>query len=238
MNKLAILFVFSIIAVTLVAYNHTAYAEHKPQKYLKNDPQKTKLLKKHNSKDTTGTDYYKENQIQTKNANKPSVSYSKAQPQKAPKIDKSGFKKAPDLQGITGYINTGSDELKSAIKSKVVLYDFWTYSCYNCKNTFPYLKSWHEKYSDKGLVIVGIHYPEFQFERNIDNVKQAVANNEIKFSVVLDNDGVNWDAFGNHYWPRFYLADAEGYIRYDHIGEGSYDETENMIKTLLQENSS
>ncbi len=157
---------------------------------------------------------------------------------KVPKIDKSGFKKAPELRGITGYINTNPDELRAAMKNKVVLYDFWTYSCSNCQNTFPYIKSWHEKYSDKGLVIVGIHYPEFQFERDINNVRQAVANNDIKFPVVLDNDRVNWDAFNNRYWPRFYLADSEGYIRYDHIGEGAYDETENMIKLLLKENNS
>jgi thiol-disulfide isomerase/thioredoxin len=154
------------------------------------------------------------------------------------KIDKSGFKKAPELRGITGYINTSPDDLKEAMKNKVVLYDFWTYSCYNCQNTFPYVKSWHEKYSDKGLVIVGIHYPEFQFERDINNVRQAVTNNDIKFPVILDNDRVNWDAFGNRYWPRFYLADSEGYIRYNHIGEGAYDETENMIKLLLKENNS
>jgi thiol-disulfide isomerase/thioredoxin len=152
-----------------------------------------------------------------------------------PTIDKTRFKKAPELRGITGYINTGPDELKAAMKNKVVLYDFWTYSCYNCQNTFPYVKAWHQKYSDKGLIIVGIHYPEFSFERDINNVKQAVANNNIKFPVILDNDGRNWKAFGNHYWPRFYLADHEGYIRYDHIGEGAYEETEKMIQKLLKE---
>jgi thiol-disulfide isomerase/thioredoxin len=231
MNKSYALIVLVLVAVMLVSYNFTAYAEHTTKKGAKNDLQKTKSLKKStNVKDKTSN---KGKHI--------ALDYTKSNPSantQLQKIDKSGFKRAPKLAGITGYINTGPDELKVTMKDKVVLYDFWTYSCYNCQNTFPYLKSWHEKYSDKGLVIVGIHYPEFQFERDINNVRQAVANNDIKFPVVLDNDGVNWDAFGNRYWPRFYLADAEGYIRYDHIGEGAYDETENMIKLLLKENTS
>jgi thiol-disulfide isomerase/thioredoxin len=175
------------------------------------------------------------NALEMKNVSKDAGSIPKTPSQKIPKIDKSGFKKAPELQGITEYVNISPDDLKAITKDKVILYDFWTYSCANCKATFPYLKSWHDKYSDKGLVIIGIHYPEFQFEKDINNVRQAVTNNGIKFPVVLDNEGANWDAFGNHYWPRFYLADSEGYIRYDHIGEGSYDETENMIQNLLQE---
>jgi len=230
MNKIAILFVFSVIAVLLIASNNTAHAE---QKSLKKSAEKTKLLKSP-PKIKPGINYSKE-RIQAKKSN---LSNTYSTPVSKPqKIDKTGFKKAPQLQGITGYVNTNPDEIKTITKNKVVLYDFWTYSCYNCKNTIPYIKSWYDKYSDKGLVIIGIHYPEFEFERDINNVKQAVANNDIKFPVVLDNDGVNWDAFGNHYWPRFYLADSEGYIRYDHIGEGSYDETESMIKTLLLENS-
>ncbi len=236
MNKNYAFFILAIIAVLLVSYNFTAYAEHTiSKKYLKNDSEKAKSLKKNTgTKSKTSKNYYKGNHVALENTKSDSSS-SNTQLQK---IDKSGFKKAPKLGGITGYINTSPDELKTTMKNKVVLYDFWTYSCYNCQNTFPYLKSWHEKYSDKGLVIVGIHYPEFQFEEDISNVRQAVANNAIKFPVVLDNDRVNWDAFGNRYWPRFYLADAEGYIRYDHIGEGAYDETENMIKSLLKENNS
>jgi thiol-disulfide isomerase/thioredoxin len=152
-------------------------------------------------------------------------------------IDKSQFKKAPEFKGITSYINSNETKL-SDLKGKVVLVDFWTYSCINCIRTLPYLADWNEKYSDKGLVIVGIHAPEFEFEKNIDNVKQAVTRFGIEYPVLLDNDHGTWDAFQNSYWPRKYLVDSEGFIRYDHIGEGGYVETENAIRDLLAERSS
>ena len=149
-------------------------------------------------------------------------------------IDKSQFRKAPELQGISYYINSNGTKL-SDLKGKVVLVDFWTYSCINCIRTLPYLVDWNQKYSDKGLVIVGIHSPEFEFEKKVDNVKQAVTRFGIKYPVLLDNDHDTWNAFHNSYWPRKYLVDAEGYIRYDHIGEGGYMETENVIRNLLAE---
>ena len=149
-------------------------------------------------------------------------------------IDKSQFRKAPEFQGISSYINSNGTKL-SDLKGKVVLVDFWTYSCINCIRTLPYLVDWNQKYSDKGLVIVGIHSPEFEFEKNIDNVRQAVTRFGIKYPVLLDNDHDTWNAFHNSYWPRKYLVDAEGYIRYDHIGEGGYMETENVIRNLLAE---
>src|SRR3990172_1420953 len=152
-------------------------------------------------------------------------------------IDKSRFKKAPDLVGITGYINTSPEELNAAIKDKVVLYDIWTYSCINCIRTLPYINAWNVKYADKGLLIIGIHSPEFEFEKDINNVKTAVENYGIKHPVVLDNDMKTWKAFENRYWPRKYIADSEGYIRYDHIGEGGYAETEKIIQQLLEERS-
>ena len=221
----------------IVSHSFTAYADYTvSKKYPKSSPEKS--LKKHTAKTILSPYYNKKIQFQGKHVAVNDSLNSKIQSQKISKIDKSDFKKVPILSGITGYINTNPDEIKTITKNKVVLYDFWTYSCSNCQATTPYLKSWYDKYADKGLVIIGIHYPEFQFEKDINNVKQAVVNNGIKFPVVLDNDGVNWDAFGNNYWPRFYLADAEGYIRYDHIGEGAYDETENTIKSLLQENNS
>ena len=152
-------------------------------------------------------------------------------------IDKSRFKKAPDLVGITGYINTSPEELKATMKDKVVLYDIWTYSCINCIRTLPYITVWNEKYADNGLLIIGIHSPEFEFEKDINNVKTAVENYGIKHPVVLDNDMKTWKAFENRYWPRKYIADSEGYIRYDHIGEGGYAETEKIIQQLLEERS-
>ncbi|MBM3904024.1 MAG: redoxin domain-containing protein [Thaumarchaeota archaeon] len=149
-------------------------------------------------------------------------------------IDNSHLKKAPELVGIAGYINTDS-QLQEKLKDKVVLYDIWTYSCINCQRTLPYITAWDEKYSDQGLVIIGIHSPEFEFEKDINNVKLAVEKFGIEYPVVLDNDKKTWDAFENRYWPRKYLADDEGYIRYDHIGEGAYDETERIIQELLKE---
>ena len=148
--------------------------------------------------------------------------------------DKSQFKKAPEFEGISSYINSNGTKL-SDLKGKVVLIDFWTYSCINCIRTLPYLVDWNHKYSDKGLVIVGIHSPEFEFEKGLDNVKQAVTRFGIKYPVLLDNDHGTWNAFQNSYWPRKYLIDSEGFIRYDHIGEGGYVETENAIRNLLAE---
>ncbi len=151
------------------------------------------------------------------------------------KIDKYRFKKAPDLVGIAGYINTTPEELKASIKDKVVLYDIWTYSCINCIRTLPYITAWSDKYADQGLLIIGIHSPEFEFEKDFNNVKIAVEKYGITYPVVLDNDMKTWKAFENRYWPRKYIADSEGYIRYDHIGEGAYDETEKVIQRLLEE---
>jgi len=155
----------------------------------------------------------------------------------SPTIDESHNFKAPDLVGVDGYINTTPEDLKNTMKNKVVLYDFWTYSCINCIRTLPYLTAWNEKYADKGLLIIGVHSPEFEFEKDINNVKDAVKKYSIKYPVVLDNDHQTWSAFGNQYWPREYITDYHGYIRHDHIGEGNYDETEKVIQQLLDERS-
>ncbi|MGB9169852.1 MAG: thioredoxin family protein [Nitrososphaeraceae archaeon] len=149
-------------------------------------------------------------------------------------IDKSQFKKAKDFSKISEYINTKPISLDD-LRDKVVLVDFWTYSCINCIRTIPYLNEWYDKYSDKGLVIVGIHTPEFEFEKNSENVKSAVQKFGIKYPVLQDNDKDTWNEYENRYWPRKYLVDDEGYIRYDHIGEGAYNETEKVIQGLLTE---
>jgi thiol-disulfide isomerase/thioredoxin len=149
-------------------------------------------------------------------------------------IDKSQFKKAKNFTKISEYINTKPISLDD-LKDKVVLVDFWTYSCINCIRTIPYLNEWYDKYSDKGLVIVGIHTPEFEFEKNSDNVKSAVQKFGIKYPVLQDNEKETWNEYENRYWPRKYLVDDEGYIRYDHIGEGAYNETEKVIQALLAE---
>lgn len=149
--------------------------------------------------------------------------------------DKSRFKIAPELVGITHYLNTTQEELSERIKDKVVLYDIWTYSCINCVRTLPYITAWDEKYSDEGLLIIGIHSPEFEFEKDPNNVRMAIDKHGIKYPVVMDNEMKTWKAFDNRYWPRKYIADHEGYIRYDHIGEGAYQETEKVIQDLLKE---
>jgi len=147
------------------------------------------------------------------------------------------YPKAPELTGISGYLNTEDGLTISGLKEqgKVVLIDFWTYTCINCIRTLPYLTSWDEKYRDKGLVIIGVHTPEFAFEKKYENVEDAIKKYNIKYPVVQDNDYLTWRAFENRYWPRKYLIDTEGYIRYDHIGEGAYGETEEIIKELLSE---
>ena len=149
--------------------------------------------------------------------------------------DKTFLRKSPELQGITGYINTSAEEIEQQLEGKVVLYDFWTYSCINCIRTLPYLTAWDEKYSDEGLVIVGIHSPEFEFEKEYGNVLFAIDKFGINYPVVQDNEKEIWDEFQNRYWPRKYIADHEGYIRFDHIGEGAYKETEEVIQLLLKE---
>ncbi len=152
-------------------------------------------------------------------------------------LDKTFLRTAPEMKGISGYINTSVEEIDQNIEGKVVLYDFWTYSCINCIRTLPHLTAWDEKYSDEGLVIVGIHTPEFEFEKEYDNVVFATKKFGIKYPVVQDNDKETWNEFQNRYWPRKYIADHEGYIRFDHIGEGAYAETEKVIQLLLEERS-
>jgi thiol-disulfide isomerase/thioredoxin len=152
-------------------------------------------------------------------------------------IDRSQFIKAPEFAQITGYINTphNSPITLSSLKGKVVLVDFWTYSCINCIRTIPYLNDWDQKYAGNGLVIIGVHSPEFEFEKNYDNVKAAVQRLGITYPVVLDSDHGTWNAYGNQYWPRDYIIDTHGYIRDSHIGEGGYEQTEKTIQSLLAE---
>lgn len=141
---------------------------------------------------------------------------------------------APELVGIAGWINT--DPIKIAdFRGKVVLVDFWTYSCINCIRTLPYLKAWDEKYRDDGLVIIGVHAPEFAFERDYDNVVKAAKDFELEYPIALDNDFATWQAYSNRYWPAKYFIDKEGKIRHYHFGEGDYEKSEMVIQALLAE---
>ena len=141
---------------------------------------------------------------------------------------------APDLTGIQDWINSDPQTL-AQLKGKVVLIDFWTYSCINCQRTQPYLNKWYDKYKDDGFVIIGAHAPEFAFEKVPANVRQAVNEANIKYPVALDNDFATWNAYKNQFWPAKYLIDKDGQVRYTHFGEGKYDETESAIQTLLKE---
>ena len=146
----------------------------------------------------------------------------------------SAYPRAPDFAGIEKWIN--SEPLKiEQLRGKVVLVDFWTYTCINCIRTLPYLKDWDKKYRDEGLVIVGVHTPEFEFEKKYENVLKAVNDYQLKYAVAQDNNYVTWNLYQNRYWPHKFLIDIDGYVRYDHIGEGAYEETEMIIQELLKE---
>lgn len=154
------------------------------------------------------------------------------------------YPQSPELVAPDGYINIPPSANAGQAApitigqfkgKKVVLVDIWTYSCINCQRTLPYLKDWYEKYSDEGLEIIGVHTPEFAFEKVFDNVQRAVTEEGIRYPVILDNEYRTWNAFGNQYWPRKYLIDIDGYIIYDHIGEGGYAETEAAIQFAVAE---
>ncbi len=151
--------------------------------------------------------------------------------------DTGEVKPAPELVKPSGFVNTDGKAITLAeLKGdKVILLDVWTYSCINCQRTIPYLNAWYDKYKEYGFEIVGVHTPEFAFERLQENVEQEVEKFGIKYPVVLDNDYATWNAYGNQYWPRKYLINVDGNIVYDHIGEGDYAETEREIQKALVE---
>jgi thiol-disulfide isomerase/thioredoxin len=125
--------------------------------------------------------------------------------------------------------------MPSDLRGKVVLVDFWTYTCINWLRTLPYVRAWSEKYRDKGLVVIGVHAPEFAFEKNVNNVRRAVKEMRIEYPVAVDNEHVIWRAFNNQYWPALYFVDSQGRVRYHHFGEGFYEQSEMIIQELLAE---
>jgi thiol-disulfide isomerase/thioredoxin len=140
----------------------------------------------------------------------------------------------PSLDGATGWLNspplTATD-----LRGKVVLVDFWTYTCINWLRTLGYVRAWAEKYEDQGLVVIGVHTPEFPFERDVDNIRQATKDMRVEYPIAIDSDYAVWRAFNNHYWPAVYIADAQGRIRHHQFGEGGYEECERAIQRLLRE---
>jgi thiol-disulfide isomerase/thioredoxin len=138
----------------------------------------------------------------------------------------------PEFQGISEWLNSAPLTTKD-LRGKVVLVQIWTLGCINCQRTLPYIVSWNQKYAAKGLQTIGIHTPEFAFERDSKNIRRAMTKHGITYPVAVDNDFQTWKAFKNEYWPHLFLADRQGMIRYDHIGEGAYAETERTIGQLL-----
>ncbi|MDP9458237.1 MAG: redoxin domain-containing protein [Actinomycetota bacterium] len=145
------------------------------------------------------------------------------------------FPRAAEIANPTGFVNTDGISIGENLGERVVLVEFWTYTCYNCQNVQPYVNSWHEEYADDGLLVIGVHRPEFEFEKDRASVEEAVRKAGIEYPVVLDNDSATWEAYDNRYWPAWYLIDADGFVRYRHFGEGAYDETEEKIRELLKE---
>lgn len=143
--------------------------------------------------------------------------------------------RAADFPPGLDWLNSKPQSLKTMRGKKVVLVDFWTYSCVNCLRTFPHLKRWQKAYGDKGLEIIGVHTPEFAFEKEADNVEAAIKEHGLTYPVVLDPDFAVWNLYGNQHWPHHYLIDKDGYIAYDHAGEGGYAETEMHIQKALKE---
>ncbi|HET7881284.1 MAG TPA: thioredoxin family protein [Acetobacteraceae bacterium] len=141
---------------------------------------------------------------------------------------------APSFSGATEWLNSPALNA-DVLKGKVVLVDFWTYSCINCLRAIPYVRAWAEKYKDQGLVVIGVHTPEFAFEQKVANVQRAVADLHIAYPVAVDNEYAIWRAFENQYWPAHYFIDAQGRVRYHHFGEGNYDHSERVIQQLLSE---
>ncbi len=142
---------------------------------------------------------------------------------------------APEFTGITKWLNTDHSLTLEELRGKVVLIDFWTYTCINCIRALPHVNGWYDKYKDKGFVVVGVHTPEFEFEKKTENVEAAIKQYNIHYPVAQDNDYATWNAYSNQYWPAEYLIDATGKIRRTHFGEGQYDETEKAIQDLLKE---
>ncbi len=141
--------------------------------------------------------------------------------------------RAPDITS-PAWINS-SPQTSSSLRGKVILVEFWTFGCYNCRNVEPQVKRWHETYATRGLTVIGVHSPEFAFEKDVEAVRRYVTEHEIQYPVAIDNDFTNWKRFKNRYWPTMYLIDKQGVIRYVRIGEGGYAKTERVIQTLLAE---
>ncbi|WP_414513943.1 thioredoxin family protein [Nostoc sp. PCC 9305] len=141
-------------------------------------------------------------------------------------------KSLPEFQGISQWLNSTPLSIAD-LKGNVVLIQFWTFACINCQRTLPYITRWHRQYKSQGLKVIGIHTPEFAFERDANNIKKALQQHQIIYPVPVDNEYKTWNAYENQYWPHLFLADRQGLLQYDHIGEGAYEKIEQTIRQLL-----
>ncbi|MBM4124917.1 MAG: redoxin domain-containing protein [Nitrospira sp.] len=151
----------------------------------------------------------------------------------APQLQAAIGMKAPDFVASV-WINSGPQSVAD-LQGKVVLVEFWTFGCYNCRNVEPYVKAWHKKYAHQGLVVIGVHSPEFKYEHDVEKVKRYADEHGITYAIPIDNDFAIWNRYGNRYWPVLYLIDKQGVIRYVRVGEGGHQETERVIRSLLTE---
>jgi thiol-disulfide isomerase/thioredoxin len=159
-----------------------------------------------------------------------------ASPAAAQTVSASANQTAPEFTGIDKWFNSQPLTLQQ-LRGKVVLVDFWTFDCINCIHTIPHVEGWYSKYKDQGLTVIGVHTPEYPFERDAGNVKTAIARLGIQYPVAQDNSYATWNAWSNQYWPAFYLIDRHGHVVYSHFGEGDYEESEAAIQHALADKS-
>ncbi|MEH2449990.1 thioredoxin family protein [Nostoc sp.] len=167
--------------------------------------------------------------------NVPSISPAKSdntQDSKTIAVQPPAGKSLPEFQGISQWLNSTPLSIAD-LKGSVVLIQFWTFACINCQRTLPYIIRWHRQYESQGLKVIGIHTPEFAFERDTNNIKKALRQHQITYPVPVDNEYKTWNAYENQYWPHMFLADRQGLLQYDHIGEGAYEKIEQTIRQLL-----
>ncbi len=220
--------IFGIIMIATALLIFTNYDKVLQAKLLDKIPAYSKFIN-----DLEGNSKVKEQLDRLRNTNNDQTRQNKAFNPTDDMLPNLG--KAPEFTGIAKWLNPEKPLTMKSLRGKVVLVDFWTYTCINCIRTLLYVTSWYDKYKDKGLVVVGVHTPEFEFEKNTDNVLGAIRQYKIHYPVAQDNDYETWRAFDNHYWPAKYLIDKDGNIRYFHFGEGDYDVTEHNIRLLLAE---